>query len=53
MRINTLEQDLNNQVQLTNSEKERNNELVAQNSMTKNQLSTAEDLNKNQYENLE
>jgi esterase/lipase len=38
---------------LTNSEKERNNDLVAYNAMTKKQLKTAKDLNKNLQENLD
>lgn len=53
MRINTLEQDINNQAYLTNSEKERNNELVAENAMQRNQLQTARDLGKNLEENLD
>jgi len=53
MRINTLEQDISNQSYLTNSEKERNNELVAETSMIRNQLQTAKDLSKNLQENLE
>lgn len=53
MRINTLEQDISNQAYLTNSEKERNNELVAETSMIRNQLQTAKDLSKNLQENLE
>jgi len=53
MRINTLEQDISNQAYLTNSEKERNNELVAENSMTRHQLSTAQELGSNLKENLD